>query len=92
MGKESDLTFCEGCTLAKSTQKRPKPLGEVRAKRCLEMIHTDVCGPMQTESLNWKRYFVCFIDDYSRRSHVYFMKHKNELLDKFKEFSADVKG
>ena len=92
MGKERDLSFCEGCTLGKSTQKRPKSLGEVRAKGCLELIHTDVCGPMQTESLSRKRYFVCFIDDYSRRSHVYFMKHKNELLDKFKEFSADVVG
>ena len=92
MGKERELSFCEGCTLGKSTQKRPKSLGEVRAKGCLELIHTDVCGPMQTESLSRKRYFVCFIDDYSRRSHVYFMKHKNELLDKFKEFLADVVG
>ena len=73
MGKERDLSFCEGCTLGKSTQKRPKSLGEVRAKGCLELIHMDVCGPIQTESLSWKRYFVCFIDDHSRRSHVYFM-------------------
>jgi len=43
---------------------------------------------MSTESLNGKRYFVTFIDDYSRCVKVYFIRHKSEVLKKFKEFEA----
>jgi len=50
------------------------------------LVHSDVCGPMQTESIGGSKYFVTFIDDYSRCSKVYFMKQKSEVLCKFKEF------
>ena len=56
----------------------------------LQLVHSDVCGPMPTESLGKKRYFVSFTDDYSRCSQVYLMKQKSEVLDKFKEFEAEV--
>ncbi|CAB3979999.1 Retrovirus-related Pol poly from transposon TNT 1-94 [Paramuricea clavata] len=49
-------------------------------------VHSDVCGPMQTESFGGARYFVTFTDDYSRCCAVYFMKQKLEVLEKFKEF------
>jgi hypothetical protein len=51
-------------------------------------VHSDVCGPMQTESFGGARYFVTFTDDYSRCCAVYFMKQKLEVLEKFKEFEA----
>ena len=40
------------------------------------------------ESIGGKRYFVTFIDDYSRCCRVYFMRHKSEVPEKFKEFEA----
>ena len=40
------------------------------------------------ESIGGKRYFVTFIDDYSRCCMVYFMRHKSEVPEKFKEFEA----
>ena len=43
---------------------------------------------MQTESIGGRRYFVTFIDDFSRCCAVYFLRHKSEVLDKFKEFEA----
>ena len=43
---------------------------------------------MQTESIGGKRYFVTFIDDYSRCCSIYFLKYKSEVLEKFKEFAA----
>ena len=45
-----------------------------------------MCGPMPTESLGQKRYFLLFIDDYSRCCQVYFMRHKSEILYKFIDF------
>ena len=43
---------------------------------------------MSTESIGGKRYFVTFIDDYSWCCRVYFMRHKSEVPEKFKEFEA----
>ncbi|CAB3988910.1 Retrovirus-related Pol poly from transposon TNT 1-94 [Paramuricea clavata] len=86
--KESD--FCEGC--AQGKQKRaPFPKEQAtRASEILGIIHSDVCGPMQENSLGGNKYFVTFIDDKSRFTAVYFMKTKDQLLDKFKEYEAMV--
>lgn len=83
-----DKSFCEGCALGKHS-KRPFASGEAtRASELLELIHSDVCGPMQTSSLGGCKYFVTFIDDMSRSCFVYLMKQKLEVLSKFKEFEA----
>ena len=90
--KQFDLSFCEGCVQGKMQRKPFKPVGEIRSTKKLELVHTDICGPMQTESFGGKRYFVTFIDDYSRFCKVYFMRQKTEVLDKFKEFEAYVQS
>ena len=64
-----------------------KPVGEIRSTKSYK-IHSDVCGPMSTESIGGKKYFVTFTDDYSCCCSVYFMKHKSEVLEKFKDFEA----
>ena len=78
--------FCEGCIEGKMFRKPFKSNGEVRAKHRLELVHSDVCGPMQTQSIGGSKYFVTFIDDFTRCCKVYFMKSKAEVLEKFKEF------
>ena len=67
--KESD--FCEGC--AQDKQKRaPFPKEQAtRASEILGIIHSDVCGPMQENSLGGNKYFVTFIDDKSRFTEMY---------------------
>ena len=45
---------------------------------------------MQTELLGGRKYFVTFIDDYSRCCDVYFLKNKSEVFEKFKKFEASV--
>ena len=52
----------------------------------LEIIHSDLCGPMRTESQGKSKYFVTFIDDYSRWCEVRFLTKKSDLLNAFKEF------
>ena len=84
------LDFCEACAEGKSHRAPFKPVGEVQSKKRLELVHSDVAGPMKTESFGGARYFVTFIDDYSRCVTVYPITHKSEVLDKFKEWEAVV--
>ena len=51
-----------------------------------------MCGPMSTNSLSRYVYYVSFIDDYSRNTWIYFLKRKDEVFEKFKEFKALVKN
>lgn len=83
---EKEVLFCEACVEGKLSRKPHKQVVEISSKCKLELVHSDVCGPMQTESIGGSKYFVTFIDDYSRCCKVYFMKQKSEVFNKFKEF------
>ena len=78
---------CKGCVQGKNV-KKPFPSGNSKAKGILDIIHSDVCGPMTATSLSGYVYYVSFIDDFSRKTWIYFLKGKNEVFDKFKEFKA----
>lgn len=82
---------CITCLEGKQT-RLPFPSEGSHAKELLELIHSDVCGPMKHVSIGGARYFVTFIDDFSRRVHVYFIKTKDEVLDKFMEFKNRVEN
>ena len=74
----------KGCAKGKNTKKK-FPSSESKAKGILEIIHSDVCGRMSSNSLSGYAYYVSFIDDFSRKTWVYFM-NKDEVFSKFKEF------
>ena len=58
----------------------------------LELIHSDVCGPMSSTSLSGFEYYITFIDDFSRKTWIYFLKAKSEVFEKFKEFKALIEN
>ena len=62
---------------------------ERKAKGILEIIHSDVCRPMSPSSLSG---YVSFIDDFSCKTWIYFMKNKDEVFRKFKEFKALIEN
>jgi transposase InsO family protein len=71
--------FCPHCEIGKAS-KSPFPQGVgTRAGRVGELIHTDVCGPLPATNSGY-RYFVTFIDDYSRMTFVYLMQNKSQVL------------
>ena len=81
---------CEGCVQGKQA-RRPFPTeGGTRATKILELVHSDVCGPMKTPSIGGARYFLTFIDDFSRKIWVYVLKSKSEVLARFKEWKTLV--
>ena len=68
------------------------PNRDNKDKGVLDIVHSDVCGPMSTASLSGYVYYVSFIDDYSRKTWIYLLKEKNEVFGKFKEFKALVEN
>ena len=80
---------CESCLLGTMTKLPFKGKGE-RAGRPLNLIHTDVCGPMSMHAKGGFIYFITFIDDYSQYGYLYLMRYKSEAFEKFKEFISEV--
>jgi transposase InsO family protein len=82
---------CRGCALGKNI-KKPFSSSENRSKGILDLIHSDVCGPMPVKSLGGSLYYVMFIDDFSRKTWLYLLKTKDEVFSKFQEFKAEVEN
>ena len=68
---------CSGFLVGKHPENRHEVGKPHRATSILDLIHSDVAGPMPTNSINGCRYFLTFIDDCSRYCCIYFMKHKS---------------
>ena len=83
--------ICEAYLLGKMTNTPFTGFPE-RASNLLELIHTDVCGPMSSIARGGFQYFITFTDDLSRYGYVYLMKHKSETFEKFKEFQSEVEN
>jgi transposase InsO family protein len=83
---------CRGCALGKNA-KDAFPSNDSRSKEILGLVHSNVCGPMSVPSSIGYRYYVTFIDDYSRRTwNIFFMKTKDEVFNRFREFRALVEN
>eukprot|EP01018_Ginkgo_biloba_P000370 Gb_39764 [translate_table: standard] len=79
--------ICEGCLYGKQ-HRDSFPASKFKAREPLILVHTDLCGLMRTLSMGKARYFMTFIDDYTRKIWVYFLKEKSEAFIKFVEFRA----
>ena len=82
---------CKGCAKGKKI-KNPFPRSETKKKGTLELIHSDVCGPIPSIYLSGYEYYVTFINDYSRNNWMHFLKNKSEVLGKFKESKSFIEN
>ena len=82
---------CEPCLMGKMTKTLFSGTME-RASDLLEIIHTDVCGPMSVGACGGYLYFLTFTDDLSRYGYICLMKRKYEAFEKFKEFQTEVEN
>lgn len=80
--------MCDACLQAKCHQF-PFPKSSSVSSNPLDLIHSDVWGPA-SDSVGAKRYYVSFIDDYSKFVWIYFLKFKSEVFEKFHEFQNMV--
>ena len=81
---------CSGCVLGKHHRDSFDKCASWRASVPLELIHSNLCGPLPSASLFGFKYFLTFIDDYSRRTLVYFLKLKSEVFNMFLAYKALV--
>ena len=81
------MTTCKVCTLGNYV-KSSFPNRDSRAGAILEGVHSDVFGPFFIASIAKQRYYVIFIDDFSRRCWIYFMQKKDQTFLRFCEFKA----
>jgi hypothetical protein len=70
--------------------KKAFPSSDNRAHGISDLVHSYVCGLMSSPSLSGCLYYVIFIDDYSRKCWIYFLKAKSDTFDKFKEYKAFI--
>ena len=86
----SPSKVCEECVVSKQ-HREPFPKGKsLRAKKRLEIVHSDICGPLNPTSNGGKRYIITFIDYYSWKTWVYFLQEKSEAFVAFKSFKVLV--
>lgn len=81
---------CEECAETKSVRMSFPKSAERRTTRKLQLVHSDVWGPITPVSLGGARYAVIFVDDFTRVKKLYFMVRKSELPEKFQQFVAEI--
>lgn len=90
VSKLSQKFNCETCLRGKMI-KLSFPKASSKKLEVLEIIHSDICGPIRVES-NGKARYVTFIDDHSRWCEIRLLKRKDEVLDAFKDFKASAEN
>ena len=72
--------------------RKPHKVAEARNLAPLELVHSDLCEMNGELTKGDKRYFITFIDDYTRSCYVYLLKAKDEALHYFKVYKAEVEN
>ena len=87
---EISKSTCDTCVQGKMT-KLPMPKKKIpRSKGPLDLIHSDVCGPISPASLGKARYFVTFIDDFTGYTMIAVIKNKSDVFSEFLAYQAEV--
>jgi transposase InsO family protein len=76
--------------MSKQTRKPFMTTTLQRATTSLEVLYSDVCGPIEVPTIGGKKYFVSFIDEFSKKMWVYSLDKKSEVLTVFEKFKRLV--
>lgn len=85
--KDKPDPVCEPCLAGKMTSN-PFPTTHHRASRPLELVHTDLHGPMPTATHDGYRYWIVFVDDHTRFRTAMLLKRKSNAFDAFRQYKA----
>ena len=87
---DSAVDVCEICELNKAKKQPIAKDCTTGAQAVLDIVHTDILGPITPEAVDAHKYVIGFVDSFNRYCRVYFMKSRDETLEKFQHFYADV--
>ena len=85
----SSIDFCDACQYGKLHQFH-FPVTDIKTRAPLELIHTDLWGPASMPSKDGYKYYISFIDDFTRYSWIFPLTLKSEVLDTFKQYKLFV--
>ena len=88
---EDCCSSCEYCISAKM-HKYPLTKTPIVSNFVLVVVHSDVWGPAPLSSILGFSYYMIFVDDYTRFTWLFLLKHKHEVLSVFKHFKALVEN
>ena len=89
--KKPNVGLCKNCQIGKmgNTSFKSK---NYQSKDILEIVHTDLCGPIGVESYTTEAFFIHFVDDYSIMMTIMYLREKSEAFEKFKCLRSDRGG
>jgi len=81
---------CDSCQVGKSHRAAMPTAATHRSTRPLQLVHSDICGPINVQALGDVRYMLTFVDDFSRYVAIYLMHGRsgNEVLDCFRDYKT----
>ena len=82
---------CSDCQLAKS-HRLPTQLSNFRASKPLELVYTNIWGHASVKSISGAKYFILFVDDYSRYTWFYSLQTNDQTLPIFKRFKLQMEN
>ena len=83
---------CRKCVAGKHSRSKFPSSSSYQATRRLELIHGDICGPLQPSTLGGRRYYFLLVDDFTWLLWVFFLKAKSEAYHHFKVFKNLAKS
>lgn len=86
----NDNVHCNGCSVGKSTKAPCKQIKYRQTKAILELVHSDLCGPITSKSIGGSKYFLTITDNYSQKTVVYCLKAKGEVVNYIRKYIARV--
>ena len=88
---EEELPICATCQYGKQTRLSFPKKTAWKSTQKLQLVHTDVGGPQKAPSLKRSKYYIAFIDDFTRFCWIYFLTYKSEVVNVFWRYKAIVK-
>lgn len=73
------IANCEVCMEAKQ-HRLPFKMSENKSRCVLELIHSDLIGPMETQSIGKSKYILTFVDNFSKKIFCYFLNSKKSSV------------
>lgn len=84
----TDLGVCVDCIKGKQTKQTKQ--GATRSLQLLEIVYINICGPFDVPSLSGEKYFITFIDDFSRYGYIYLLHEKSQALNALEVYITKV--
>ena len=87
--KKPDVDLCKNCQIGKMGKTSFKSKN-YQSKDILEIVHIDLCGSIGVESYTGEKFFILFVDEYSRMMTIMYLREKLKAFEKFKWYLARV--